>query len=436
MNVIKKVHIFRVGDTIDSKEQSHYYSLQDLQQIADSYDRSVHEAPIVWGHDSDKAWGRRLNRESQLANGWIIKLYVIDESLYADIEVDENTYEAIKSKQLKKRSVAFYPPQSSHNPKPGQFYVRHLALLGSEPPAIKGLDDIVIFSESLVYSSSNNDLVDNSMDKNEAIDSLNANASEWLALILKNDGDGFGETIIEFVPKPSQENNWLWDDENEMYKGELKDSEGSMYSFEIKKEGDSWISSVKMNQADAEAITQKAKETGTEMSCGFPNEDENYSELEELRKYKEVADAEMARMREYMQKKEEEEKVAAYSEATQFCNSVYSAGYLTESMIPKSSLIALLLALLENSSMTYSDGESTTTAYNSVKNLIQSLPKQIEFSEAVAGRQVNTPVVKVPSKYGNVSDDSAKEYSLIKAYMEANDITDFREGRRKYYASK
>jgi hypothetical protein len=47
----------------------------------------------------------------------------------------------VDNKQFKKRSASFYPPGHPSNPKPGNWYLRHVAFLGAQPPAIAGLAD-------------------------------------------------------------------------------------------------------------------------------------------------------------------------------------------------------------------------------------------------------------------------------------------------------
>ena len=46
------------------------------------------------------------------------------------------------ARRFPKRSASFYPPQAPNNPTPGKWYLRHVAFLGAQPPAIAGLKDI------------------------------------------------------------------------------------------------------------------------------------------------------------------------------------------------------------------------------------------------------------------------------------------------------
>ena len=52
----------------------------------------------------------------------------------------------VQAGRFKKRSASFYPPQAPNNPTPGKWYLRHVAFLGAQPPAVAGLKDIQ-FSE-------------------------------------------------------------------------------------------------------------------------------------------------------------------------------------------------------------------------------------------------------------------------------------------------
>ena len=52
----------------------------------------------------------------------------------------------VEARRFPKRSASFYPPQAPNNPTPGKWYLRHVAFLGAQPPAIAGLKDIQ-FSE-------------------------------------------------------------------------------------------------------------------------------------------------------------------------------------------------------------------------------------------------------------------------------------------------
>ena len=45
----------------------------------------------------------------------------------------------VKNGLYKKVSASFYSPESKINPEPGKWSLRHVAMLGAQPPAVKGL---------------------------------------------------------------------------------------------------------------------------------------------------------------------------------------------------------------------------------------------------------------------------------------------------------
>lgn len=128
--MIKEVNIFKAGTQTSAQGVTREFTKNDLQQIADSYDPGVHEAPIRIGHeDNDKvpAWG------------WVKGVKVKGDELYAEIDFSPLASDYIQNGLYKKVSASFYSPDSKINPEPGKWSLRHVALLGAQPPAVKGL---------------------------------------------------------------------------------------------------------------------------------------------------------------------------------------------------------------------------------------------------------------------------------------------------------
>ncbi len=128
--MIKEVHIFKAGTQTSAQGVTREFTVNDLKQIADSYTPTVHEAPIRIGHeDNDKvpAWG------------WVKDVKVKGDNLFAEIDFSPMAEEYIKNGLYKKVSASFYSPDSKINPEPGKWSLRHVALLGAQPPAVKGL---------------------------------------------------------------------------------------------------------------------------------------------------------------------------------------------------------------------------------------------------------------------------------------------------------
>lgn len=128
------IEIFRPGVLIDDAGVERTFTAADIKAMADGYDPALREAPLCVGHP-----------ESNLpAYGWVARLAVNDAGrLVMDHrQVEPQFAEMVATGRFKKRSAAFYPPQHPSNPKPGTWYLRHVAFLGAQPPAVSGLKDI------------------------------------------------------------------------------------------------------------------------------------------------------------------------------------------------------------------------------------------------------------------------------------------------------
>ncbi|WP_410472228.1 hypothetical protein ACGTJS_11885 [Faucicola mancuniensis] len=125
--------IFIAGTRTDNSGKEVTITPDDLNAIANGYNPSFHEAPIVIGHPDDNA----------PAYGWVKSLSAKGDKLYAEFgEMDEGFVSLVKSGRYKKLSASFYPPKHPSNPKPDNWYLRHIGFLGALPPAIKGLSPV------------------------------------------------------------------------------------------------------------------------------------------------------------------------------------------------------------------------------------------------------------------------------------------------------
>lgn len=110
-----------------------------LREVAESYDPSVHEAPIVVGHKSND----ERARSGEPAHGWIKRLWVdpTDDSLWGEAEqISDFFKESHKKGTLKKRSAELYRSLKEAG---GKKYLKAVALLGAAAPAVKGLKPVV-----------------------------------------------------------------------------------------------------------------------------------------------------------------------------------------------------------------------------------------------------------------------------------------------------
>ena len=128
-----RIPIFRMGRQTSAAGASITFGEADLQATVAAYNPAVHEAPLCVGHPKDNL----------PAYGWVRGLEFADGVLYASADqVDPAFAELVAAGRFKKRSAAFYAPGSPSNPTPGSYYLRHVAFLGAQPPAVKGLRDV------------------------------------------------------------------------------------------------------------------------------------------------------------------------------------------------------------------------------------------------------------------------------------------------------
>lgn len=126
------MEIFRAGQHTDVNGRQVTLTEQDIAQIASAYDCAVGEAPLVVGHP-------KMNHP---AYGWVRALKAEGPMLLAEPhQVDANFSAEVDAGRLKKRSASLFPPTHPNNPKPGQWYLRHVGFLGAAPPAVTGLRD-------------------------------------------------------------------------------------------------------------------------------------------------------------------------------------------------------------------------------------------------------------------------------------------------------
>lgn len=256
MKRIERIHVLKVGDSVSADAVETFHTREDLLELANSYDPNVHEAPTVLGHDSDKDWSQLMSRDdSEPSYGWIVQAYVEGNDLYVDIDASDELVKFIDEKRYKKRSLGYYGRKSKSNPKPGQLYIRHLAMLGASPPAIKGLDNIKLAESERPMSN-----------KKEINELLDTNAEEWLAFILKDEGNIVRETIVAFDPKPSEENNWLLNVDKNKFEGAFITDKEQRFLFEIILQGEGDASEVivsvkpELSQEEAQIEEDKQKD--------------------------------------------------------------------------------------------------------------------------------------------------------------------------------
>lgn len=128
------IEIFKAGTHRDDAGRTHTFTPAMLAEMATSYNRQLREAPLTVGHPKDNL----------PAYGWVARVFINDAGNLAidPDQVDPQFADMVRAGRFKKRSASFYPPDAAHNPTPGKWYLRHVAFLGAQPPAVAGLKDI------------------------------------------------------------------------------------------------------------------------------------------------------------------------------------------------------------------------------------------------------------------------------------------------------
>lgn len=128
-----QIEIFRAGRQVDDAGNAHDFSEADIAAIAARYNPALREAPLTVGHPASNL----------PAYGWVKGLAAAGPVLtMSPHQVESQFAEMVHAGRFKKRSASFYPPGHPSNPTPGQWYLRHVAFLGAQPPAVAGLKDI------------------------------------------------------------------------------------------------------------------------------------------------------------------------------------------------------------------------------------------------------------------------------------------------------
>lgn len=147
----KALHIFKPGRHITVAGEAIEFSEADIAATAAAYNPKIHKAPIVKGHPAIDA----------PAQGWAEALQANERGLYAlPSKIDPAFAEEVRAGRWGALSAKFYRPDAANNPVPGTWYLRHIGVLGAQPPGVKGLEapefaeadaDSVCFAEGVAF---------------------------------------------------------------------------------------------------------------------------------------------------------------------------------------------------------------------------------------------------------------------------------------------
>ncbi len=129
----KTFQIFRAGQHKDMSGAVVSMSRSQLQSIARAYNTSLYSAPLQIGHARSPA---------PRSYGTVQRLDMLGDKLYATASVNDELVALVRDGSYRNRSASFMKPDAPGNPTPGAYYLDHVAFLGAQPPAVKGMDPL------------------------------------------------------------------------------------------------------------------------------------------------------------------------------------------------------------------------------------------------------------------------------------------------------
>lgn len=127
------IRILRPGTFTSVEGKAITFGQAELRAIAEGYDPAGDPAPLVVGHP----------KIDDPAFGWVGRLSIEGDVLVAHPDrIDASFADQVRKGDYAKVSAQLYEPDNPHNPKPGQFYLKHVGFLGAHAPGVKSLGTV------------------------------------------------------------------------------------------------------------------------------------------------------------------------------------------------------------------------------------------------------------------------------------------------------
>lgn len=361
--------IFRAGTHTASDGKKYTFSESDLQAIASGYSPAISEAPLVVGHP----------KTDDPAYGWAESLEVRDSVLWAAPQQVEPQFAEMVNKGLfKKISASVYLPDTPGNPTPGKPYLRHIGFLGAQPPAVKGLP------------------------------------SAQFA-----DGDG----ALEFA-QPLSGLGWALTDILQRLRDYFVERDGAEAADRV-------IPQWQIRSID-EYTSNDSRDALSPASYAAPTHDTPEFTMSEQNNAAQFAEREQQLNTQAQQLEEREralqqrETQARRDDAAEFAEGLVKDGKL----LPRhqAPVVELLLALPTGAPLNFAEGDQQVQkpADTVLRELLSSLPKQVDFSEKSGGGDGVTGAVNFAAPSGSVVDGSRMElHNKAVAYQQQHAGVDY-----------
>ena len=139
MFVAYEITIAKTGEWRDRLGRPYSIGSEHLDEYAQTYDPKRYRAPLIFRHNTHGHSDVELSA-SKFAFGFPQKLKRVGDEVKAVFsKISPLAKQWIKDGNAIAISPSFYEPHSLGNPTPGKRSLRHIALLGAEPPAIAGM---------------------------------------------------------------------------------------------------------------------------------------------------------------------------------------------------------------------------------------------------------------------------------------------------------
>lgn len=463
------------GEHTDAFGNVNANPVSKLEELVDSFNAEQHRPAIILGHSTDDAFMQGLIPSDSLpAHGYIEGLSLDEDgTLIAHASLQPEAQDWIERGLYDYRSIALYSADSPYNPTPGKASVRHLALLGASPPAIKGLTplkDILSTNEAYgevmtlaktkepeAFEEAEEEVLpeveaseapveeevavkEADSEEAEAPEApeadagafLEGNAGEFIRFILTDGEEGYQGEVTRFEPEPSAENSYLYDGAGKFMGSFVDESLGEpeTFDFELMQSGDAWSISFKPSGTEDEGNEEPEPEAEEPEASGekpkpYMEEKPAEEELEEEQPV--TAFSEPEPTPDQLRIKQLEAKLAEIElkELSTFIAGVYGEGKLIEGQFAQADCLALAMAVRAiPAPEAYS--ESHKTALDAFKGFLSGLPPQIAYGDSplaapeVAESDAASPPI---APHGAVySEDGLAALTRIQAYCEEHSL--------------
>lgn len=335
--VMRKIHIFKAGEQISSTGLKKVFTEEDLQSMVESFNPNSHEPPIRVGHeDNDKV----------PSFGWVKNLERQGGNLYAYVEFTPEMEELIQKGHYRKVSASFYSPASEVNPSKGKYTLKHVAMLGGTPPAVKGLEPFG-FSEAEGEMHSEELEIEFTEIKEEPEMVTEAKKPSTEEVEVKEEFKEKKPVKVEIEVEEEEEEEEMPEEDEDMEMSEVASLQTRLREMEVK----------------FLELSYKEKES-EDLQTRLAEMEAKFAEMEAAK-----AEAEALLMKEKRDRRREV--------LSQRVEALYSEGKLTEGLYPQDELLEFAVGL-EEGTLEFSEGE---TAADTLIAILSSIPAPVEFGE-------------------------------------------------------